>query len=100
MLVAEGRSLGNLDVEKGRVLYLAGENPDDVRGRWIAMAERLAFDIDGIPVKAGAPPLALHDNGRPRELILARSHAVSGRRYDSGTLLRFDRDGRLTYVQP
>lgn len=57
-------------------------------------------DIDGIPVKAGAPGLAFHDNGRLGELTLARSHAILGRRYDAGTFLRFDRDGRLIYVQP
>ena len=72
----------------------------DAKGRLVRVAFPEDWDIDGIPVKAGATPLAFHDNGRPRELILARSHAVSGRRYDSGTLLRFDRDGRLIYVQP
>ena len=72
----------------------------DAKGRLVRAAFPEDWDIDGIPVKAGAPPLAFHDNGRPRELILARSHAVSGRRYDSGTLLRFDRDGGLIYVQP
>src|SRR5437016_4203611 len=72
----------------------------DTKGRLVRASFPEDWDIDGIPVKAGSPPLAFHDNGRPRELILARSHAVSGRRYDSGTLLRFDRDGRLTYVQP
>jgi hypothetical protein len=41
-----------------------------------------------------------HDNGRLRELRLARSDSVLGRRYDAGTLLRFDRDGWLIYVQP
>jgi hypothetical protein len=44
--------------------------------------------------------LAFHDNGRLRELRLARSHLVLGQRYDAGTLLRFDRDGRIIYVQP
>ena len=32
------------------MLYFAGENPDDVRMRWIAMAERLNFDADTIGV--------------------------------------------------
>jgi hypothetical protein len=36
--------------ERGRVLYFAGENPDDVRMRWIAMAEHMGFDIDAIDV--------------------------------------------------
>jgi AAA domain len=40
-----GRELGH-----GRVLYLAGENPDDVRMRWIAMADRMGFDPNDIDV--------------------------------------------------
>jgi hypothetical protein len=52
------------------------------------------------PYQSGGAGLAFHDDGRLRELRLARSHSVLGRRYDAGTLLRFDRDGRLTYVQP
>jgi Bifunctional DNA primase/polymerase, N-terminal/AAA domain len=48
--VAHGHSLGEIGVEKGRVLYLAGENPDDIRMRWLASAERLGFDPDAIDV--------------------------------------------------
>jgi hypothetical protein len=33
-----------------RVLYLAAENADDVRMRWIALAQRIGFDIDAIEV--------------------------------------------------
>jgi hypothetical protein len=47
---ALGRKLGDREVEQGRVLYFAGENPDDVRMRWIAMAQQLDFNIDTIPV--------------------------------------------------
>jgi hypothetical protein len=32
------------------VLYFAGENPDDVRMRWIAMAEHMVFDLSDIDV--------------------------------------------------
>ncbi|HWN50811.1 MAG TPA: hypothetical protein VNO18_13505 [Xanthobacteraceae bacterium] len=56
--------------------------------------------VDGIPAKSGAEELKFHDNGRLRELRLARSHSVAGRCYDRGTLLRFDRDGHLIYAQP
>jgi hypothetical protein len=56
-------------------------------------------DIDGIPVKASAPELKFHDNGRLGELILSRDHGPPGRRYESGTRLRFDRDGRVIYAQ-
>src|SRR4051812_150300 len=48
--VALGRPIGEYQLEPGRVLYLAGENPDDVRMRWLAMAEAMEFDIDKIDV--------------------------------------------------
>ncbi|KRE05979.1 hypothetical protein ASE63_06675 [Bosea sp. Root381] len=41
---ALGTALCGQDVRKGRVLYLAGENPDDVRMRWLAMAHHQGFD--------------------------------------------------------
>jgi RecA-family ATPase len=37
-------------VNGGAVLYFAGENPTDVQMRWIAMPERLSFDVAAIPV--------------------------------------------------
>lgn len=48
--VALGRPIGERFVERGRVLYLAGENPDDIRMRWLASAEKMDFDIDTIDV--------------------------------------------------
>jgi hypothetical protein len=48
--VGLGRNLGNRECKQGSVLYFAGENPDDVRMRWIAMSEHCGFDIDTIPV--------------------------------------------------
>jgi hypothetical protein len=48
--VALGRPVGEYQLEAGRVLYLAGENPDDVRMRWLAMADAMDFDIDTIDV--------------------------------------------------
>ena len=72
----------------------------DGRGRLVSVALPEDWDIDGIPVKAGAPALAFHDNGRLRELRLARGHLVAGRHYAGGTFLRFDRDGQLIYAQP
>ena len=47
--IASGRHLGSVEVKRGRVLYLAGENPDDVRARWIAMCERSGVDPDFAP---------------------------------------------------
>ena len=49
-LFATASPLGKREVERGRTLYLAGENPDDVRARWIAMSDVLAFDADTIDV--------------------------------------------------
>jgi hypothetical protein len=37
--VVLGRPLGGRSVDKGKVLYFAGENPDDIRMRWIAMSQ-------------------------------------------------------------
>jgi hypothetical protein len=48
--VALGRALGDRQVPQGRVLYFAGENPDDIRMRWIAMAQNMDFDPDAIDV--------------------------------------------------
>jgi DNA-binding MarR family transcriptional regulator len=36
--------LGAREVEQGKVLYLAGENPDDVRMRWIKLCEEMGLD--------------------------------------------------------
>src|SRR5262249_52209209 len=48
--VALGKPLGDHEVEWGRVLYFAGENPDDLRMRWIALSEHLGFDRNSIDV--------------------------------------------------
>jgi hypothetical protein len=44
--VSTGRCLGNLEVDKGRVLILAGENPTDTKMRWIALAQQMDFDVE------------------------------------------------------
>jgi len=48
--IALGRSFAGRYAERGRVLFFAGENPDDVRMRWIALAEHMGFDPDAIEV--------------------------------------------------
>jgi AAA domain len=48
--VALGQDFAGREVIKGRVLYFAGENPTDVRMRWIGMAEKLKFNADTIDV--------------------------------------------------
>jgi hypothetical protein len=40
-----GIPFGGHAAEKGRVLFFAGENPDDIRARWIAMSVAMNFDI-------------------------------------------------------
>lgn len=49
-MVALGQKLGDREVEQGRVLFLAGENPDDVRMRWIKQAEEMKIDHDKIDI--------------------------------------------------
>jgi hypothetical protein len=48
--VAMGKPLAGHEIDKGRVLYLAGENDEDVRMRWIAMSEAMGFDTNLIDV--------------------------------------------------
>lgn len=42
--VAQGIPLGDAVVTSGRVLYLAGENPDDIRMRCIVLLEQMGLD--------------------------------------------------------
>lgn len=46
--VALGRPFAGLKTQPRRVLYLAAENPDDTRNRWIAMAQQNDFDVHAI----------------------------------------------------
>ena len=48
--VATGETLAGREVEKGRVLFFAGENPDDVRARWIKLCEELGEDPNTMDV--------------------------------------------------
>lgn len=48
--VAKGRKLGDYIVRQGRVLYLAGENPDDILTRWMVASEHMSFNSATIPV--------------------------------------------------
>ena len=49
-MIALGHPIGSREVQSGRVLYFAGENPDDIRMRWIALAPHLDFDVKKIEV--------------------------------------------------
>jgi hypothetical protein len=48
--IALGRSLGNREVVKGKVIFFAGENPTDVKMRWLALSISMGFDVDTINV--------------------------------------------------
>jgi len=58
--VALGIELAGMEVEQGYVLYFAGENPDDVRTRWIKQCEELGLDPDEMNVVflPGTPPIS------------------------------------------
>src|SRR5262245_21597744 len=47
---ATGATFGGRITKKNRVLYAAAENPDDVRMRWIALAQQMQFDPAEIDV--------------------------------------------------
>lgn len=49
-LKAQGLPLGDREVPAGRVVYFAGENPDDVTMRWIGAAHHAGFDPNLIDV--------------------------------------------------
>ena len=48
--VARGIPLGDAAVTKGRVLYLAGENPDDIRMRCIVLLEQMGLDENEVEI--------------------------------------------------
>jgi RecA-family ATPase len=48
--VGLGILFANRTTKKRRVLYLAAENPVDIRMRWIALAQQMDFDPDTIEV--------------------------------------------------
>jgi hypothetical protein len=58
--VATGQPIGDREVQQGNVLYLAGENPDDVRARWLVLSRDMGIDpnTDKITWIVGAKDLA------------------------------------------
>jgi AAA domain len=57
-MIHAGRAIGNLDVFKGNVLFLAGENPADLEARMIGMAKAYNLPHDRLPyVLPGGFPL-------------------------------------------
>jgi hypothetical protein len=73
--VALGRKIGNLEVAPGHVFYFCGENPDDVRMRWIAMRQQMDFEDKKIDVHFFPGVFKISEM---RELILAEAQLVGG----------------------
>jgi hypothetical protein len=48
--VARGLAIAGRQVERGAVLFLAGENPDDLRARFLVLAETFQFDLGNVPI--------------------------------------------------
>ena len=48
--IAVGGFLGSREIKQGHVLFLAGENADDIRERWIAMCEFNNVNPQDVPV--------------------------------------------------
>jgi hypothetical protein len=57
-MIQAGRMIGNLEVYKGNVLFLAGENPCDLEARMIGMARVYNLPADQLPyILPGSFPL-------------------------------------------
>ncbi|MDN5006159.1 AAA family ATPase [Bradyrhizobium sp. GCM10027634] len=48
--VATGRPIGSIQVDKGTVIYAAGENPTDVQARWLGVTQEMGIDPETIDV--------------------------------------------------
>ena len=48
--VAIGKPLGQIQVERGTVLYFAGENPTDVQMRWLGLCREMGLDPETVDV--------------------------------------------------
>ena len=73
--VALGRKIGDLEVALGRVFYFCGENPDDVRMRWIALAQQMDFEVDAIDVHFFPGRFKISEM---YQRILAEAQAIGG----------------------
>lgn len=49
--VATGQKMHGKDTLQGTVLFLAGENPDDIRARFLVLADEYKFDVNKIKIK-------------------------------------------------
>jgi AAA domain len=68
LFVDRGWSLDNRQIDKGKVLFLAGENPDDVRMRWIKLLDDMKVPADEVNVFFVPGSLALSNKGHARSI--------------------------------
>ena len=69
-------ALGAREIDPGKVLFFAGENPDDVRMRWIKLCEEMKIDANTVQVFWRAGSLKLSD--RALERRIAREIKANG----------------------
>lgn len=48
--VAIGKPVGEIEVERGTVIYFAGENPTDVQMRWLGLCKEMNLDPNALDV--------------------------------------------------
>jgi hypothetical protein len=76
--IAYGKKFGDHETTPGKVLYLAGENPDDIKTRWIALAQKLGIDPNSVDWIEGS--FALTDN---EALKMIKQSETLGQRYSA-----------------
>jgi hypothetical protein len=50
LCVATGRDFAGREVKRGTVFYFAGENPEDVKARWIGLCDKMGVNPDSVDV--------------------------------------------------
>jgi hypothetical protein len=69
--VARGLALDGREIDKGKVLFLAGENPDDVRMRWIKQLDYAGIDPKDVDVCFVPGSFAISDQTMRERIIQA-----------------------------
>ncbi len=71
LLVDRGQPLDGREIDKGKVLFLAGENPDDVRVRWIKLLDDMKVDAGDVNVFFIPGSFALSDKALRDQIMQA-----------------------------
>jgi hypothetical protein len=71
LCVSQGLSLDGREIDKGRVLFMAGENPDDVRMRWIKQLDHAGLDPANVNVHFIPGSFALSDQEMRNRIVQA-----------------------------